>query len=129
MAALDRRIFATHFATFTFSFVCGQCQGKVEHNYACSAPSDKCSLVTEAGGSGGDLNTSDQGSAPRPSVPSVTGKPKIKKPPRKSKLQEEQKSVKNLTESGSGENWEEKNNEGESPAVSSSAGRMTAIMS
>ena len=64
---------------------------------------------------------------PQPSV--ASGKPKIKKPPRKSKLQEE-KSVKNLTESGSGENWEEKNNEGESPAVSStSAGRMTAIMS
>ena len=87
-----------------------------------SAPNDKCLLVTEAGG-GRDLNASDQGSAPRPlmlepSVTSVAGKPKIKKPPRKSKLLEE-KSVKNLTESDSGENWREKNNEGESPAVSS----------
>ena len=88
-----------------------------------SAPNDKCSLVTEAGG-GRDLNASDQGSAPRPLMlePSVTNsKPKIKKPPRKSKLLEE-KSVKNLTESGSGENWEQKHNEGESPAVSASTG-------
>ena len=85
-----------------------------------SAPNDKCSLVTEAGGSR-DLNASEQGSAPRPLMlePNVnTGKPKIKKPPRKSKLLEE-KSVKNLTESDSGENWQQKNNEGESPAVSS----------
>ena len=82
------------------------------------APNDKFSLVTEAGG-GRDLNASEQGSAPRPMMlePSVTSKPKIKKPPRKSKLLEE-KSVKNLTESDSGENWREKNNEGESPAVS-----------
>ena len=89
------------------------------------APNDKSSLVTEAGGSR-DLNASDQSSAPRPlmlepSVTSVAGKPKIKKPPRKSKLLEE-KSVKNSTESGSGENWEQKNNEGESPAVSASTG-------
>ena len=86
------------------------------------APNDKSSLVTEAGGSR-DLNGSEQGSAPRPLMlePSVTGKPKIKKPPRKSKLLEE-KSVKNLTESGSGENWEQKNNEGESPAVSAGTG-------
>ena len=88
-----------------------------------SAPNDKSSLVTEAGGSR-DLNASEQGSAPRPLMlePTVTSKPKIKKPPRKSKLLEE-KSVKNLTESGSGENWEQKNNEGESPAVSASTGR------
>ena len=84
--------------------------------------------VPEAGGSG-DLNSGDQGSVPRP-PPSVTSsKPKIKKPPRKSKLSEE-KSVKNSTlESGSSENCDDKNNEGESPAVSSSAGRMTAMMS
>ena len=88
-----------------------------------SALNDKSSLVTEAGGSR-DLNAGDQGSAARPLMlePTVTsGKPKIKKPPRKSKLLEE-KSVKNLTESGSGENWEQKNNEGESPAVSTSTG-------
>ena len=112
--------------------------------------------VTEAGSGSGDLNSSDQGSVPRPppirgqysdhvtstdqseastleSSPSLasSSKPKMKKPPRKSKLSEE-KSVKNLTlESGSGENCDDKNNEGESPAINSSAGRimMTAMMS
>ena len=57
---------------------------------------------------------------------SVGTKPKIQKPPRKSKLEE--KSVKKLTECGSGEKCDDKNNEGESPAVSSQ-GRMTAIIS